>query len=91
MRVDGYPAAGYGVTPGETLLDGGRAVGIPLLFSCTRGDCGVCRARLLEGEVTMLEPNCLTPEERAAGIILTCVCYARTHVTIELPKPKGQR
>lgn len=58
---------------GATLLDTGLAAGAPMPFSCSVGGCGACRVRLLDGTVTMEEPNCLTPAEREAGWVLACV------------------
>lgn len=62
---------------GETLLEAGLRAGAEMPFSCTLGGCGACRVRLDSGEVWMESPNCLTPEERAAGQVLACVAHAR--------------
>lgn len=58
---------------GATLLDAGLAAGAPMPFSCSVGGCGACRVRLLDGSVTMEEPNCLSSAEREAGWVLACV------------------
>lgn len=68
---------------GKTLLEGATGAGIELDFSCTMGGCGSCKARLLNGEVVMDEPNCLSPAERAEGMILTCVARPLSDVAIE--------
>ena len=47
-------------------------------FSCTGGVCGTCRARVVEGEVTMDRNYALEPEEVAAGIVLTCQSHPVT-------------
>jgi len=59
--------------PGATLLDAGLAAGAPMPFSCAAGGCGACRVRLVEGEVELEEPHCLSEAERAEGYVLTCV------------------
>lgn len=41
-------------------------------FSCTGGVCGTCRARVVDGEVTMDRNYALEPEEVDAGIVLAC-------------------
>ena len=41
-------------------------------FACTNGVCGTCRARVVEGEVTMDSNYALEPEELARGMVLTC-------------------
>jgi len=71
------------VPPGKTLLESATAAGIDLDFSCTMGGCGACKARLVEGEVDLDAPNCLSDEERAAGLVLTCVARAKSDVVIE--------
>ncbi len=68
---------------GKSVLEGAVAAGLELPFSCTMGGCGACKTRLLEGEVALEEPNCLTAEERAAGMILTCVAHAHTDLTLQ--------
>jgi len=61
------------VRSGETLLEAGLRAGADLPFSCAMGGCGACRMKLHTGTVMMAEPHCLTAEERAAGMVLTCV------------------
>ena len=73
------------VPPGDTLLDAARAAGISLEFSCTVGGCGTCALRLVDGDVELDEPNALTADERASGLILPCVSRPRSPCTIEVP------
>ncbi|WP_018156387.1 1,2-phenylacetyl-CoA epoxidase subunit PaaE [Demetria terragena] len=47
-------------------------------FSCTGGVCGTCRARVVDGEVTMDRNYALEPEEVAAGIVLACQSHPVT-------------
>jgi uncharacterized protein len=70
------------VEPGQTLLDAGLAAGLPMPYSCTVGACGDCMVRLRAGEVAMNEPNCLTPQQKADGYILTCVGCPLSTVTL---------
>ncbi|MDM4770316.1 ferredoxin--NADP reductase [Solimonas sp. SE-A11] len=62
--------------PGESILEAGLREGLPLPFSCMVGGCAHCKLQVLEGEVALSEPNCLSPEERAAGFTLACSAYA---------------
>ncbi len=73
------------VPAGATILEAVSATGESLPFSCAVGGCGACRVRLLEGEVVMDEPNCLSAEERAQGYILTCCGAPMGPCTIEVP------
>jgi ferredoxin-NADP reductase len=61
------------VEPGRTVLEAAFDARVDMPFSCTVGGCGACRVRLVEGDLAMDEPNCLTPEEQAEGYVLACV------------------
>jgi ferredoxin-NADP reductase len=71
------------VRPGQSILEAATSAGVPLSFSCAMGGCGTCMLRLVDGEVRMEEPNCLTEEERAAGMVLACVSRPLGPVTLE--------
>ncbi|PPE73826.1 hypothetical protein C3942_10490 [Solimonas fluminis] len=62
--------------PGESILEAGLREGLALPFSCMVGGCAHCKLQVLEGEVALSEPNCLSPEERAAGFTLACSACA---------------
>ncbi|MGB3486224.1 MAG: 2Fe-2S iron-sulfur cluster-binding protein [Mycobacterium sp.] len=80
----GEQLADVEVQPGTSLLQAGLAAGLSMPYSCTVGTCGDCKMKLIEGEVVMGEPNCLSPEQRAAGFILTCIGQPRAAVCIEI-------
>ena len=69
--------------PGESLLQAGLRAGIALPFSCTVGGCAACKLKVLDGEVQLDEPNCLSPEERAEGYTLSCSSYCLGPVVID--------
>nr|AXL06564.1 phenylacetate-CoA oxygenase [uncultured bacterium] len=75
------------VEPGQTLLDAGLAAGLPMPYSCTVGNCGDCMVALRGGEVAMNGPNCLTPQQKADGYILTCVGCPLSAVTLDIAEP----
>lgn len=75
------------VQPGESILDAALAAGLPMPFSCTLGGCGACKVTCHAGIVAMDEPSCLTPAERAAGHVLTCVGRPVGPVRIEVAPP----
>ena len=60
------------VAEGDTVLEGAQRVRPDLPFACKGGVCGTCRARVIEGEVTMRRNFALEPAELAAGFVLTC-------------------
>ncbi|RME24844.1 MAG: hypothetical protein D6798_10305 [Deltaproteobacteria bacterium] len=71
------------VPPGATILEAARASGIALPSSCTVGGCGACRQRRVRGRVVHRRPHCLTAEEEAAGVVLTCVAHPLGPVELE--------
>ncbi|MCK2238899.1 MULTISPECIES: 2Fe-2S iron-sulfur cluster-binding protein [unclassified Crossiella] len=75
------------VEPGQTLLDAGLAAGLPMPYSCTVGNCGDCMVKLRTGQVRMNEPNCLTPQQKADGYVLTCVGCPLAKVTLDIAEP----
>lgn len=56
----------------ETILENARASGMSAPFACKAGVCATCRAKVVKGEVTMLQNFGLSPEEVEQGYVLTC-------------------
>jgi ring-1,2-phenylacetyl-CoA epoxidase subunit PaaE len=73
--VDGARHA-FRVPEGGLVVDAALAAGIRVPYSCKGGMCCTCRARLVEGEVTMLRNFSLEPWEVEAGFVLTCQAQA---------------
>jgi 3-phenylpropionate/trans-cinnamate dioxygenase ferredoxin reductase subunit len=78
----------YPCAIGESLLQGmlrlGRK-GIPV--GCVNGGCGVCKVRILEGEIKQLGPVSrahVTVEEEARGVTLACRVGPVTPVRLEV-------
>jgi ring-1,2-phenylacetyl-CoA epoxidase subunit PaaE len=55
-----------------SILDCVQAAGLPAPYACKGGVCTTCRAKILEGQVTMTKNYGLTNEEVADGYVLTC-------------------
>lgn len=80
---DAIPCAGD-----QTLLDACIQAGVPVPYNCRSGECGECMARLLSGAVRELpgaDPAVFTDAHRARGDILTCMCFPRGDVTLDVP------
>ena len=60
---------------GPSLLDYARSARAEVPFACKGGMCATCKARVIEGEVTMTKNYALTNEEIEAGLILTCQAH----------------
>ncbi|MCO8271389.1 phenylacetate-CoA oxygenase/reductase subunit PaaK [Actinoplanes sp. TRM 88003] len=74
------------VADGDTVLEGAQRSRPDLPFACKGGVCGTCRARVVDGEVTMRRNFALEPAEVAAGFVLTCQTIpssARVTVTFD--------
>ena len=55
-----------------SVLENARAAGLPAPFACKAGVCATCRAKVISGEVRMIQNYGLSPEEVAQGYVLTC-------------------
>ena len=69
----------------ETLLAAGIRQGIGLPYGCKDGACGSCKCKKLSGTVVHGPHQCkaLSPEEAAAGLVLTCCGVAQSDVVLE--------
>lgn len=63
-------------SPGSVLLDALLDEGVDVPFSCFDGECGTCRAELVQGKVRMGRAEGLTEDEVEKGAILACVTEA---------------
>jgi ring-1,2-phenylacetyl-CoA epoxidase subunit PaaE len=67
---------------GQSILDAALKQGADLPFACKGGVCCTCRAKLVEGQVTMDVNYALEPEEIEAGFILTCQSHPVTEKVV---------
>jgi ferredoxin-NADP reductase len=65
----------------ETLLEGLERSGYQPDYSCRAGACGTCKLRVLAGQVSPTG-DALTPAERRAGYVLSCVAHPVGEVTL---------
>ncbi|MCV2352180.1 CDP-6-deoxy-delta-3,4-glucoseen reductase [Paucibacter sp. Y2R2-4] len=75
----------FSVERDETLLGAAIRGGIGLPYGCKDGACGSCKSKLLDGRVIhgAHQAKTLTPEEEAAGFVLTCCATPQTDCTLE--------
>lgn len=71
------------LSPDRTVLDVSEDVGVNIDYSCREGYCGVCKTKLLTGRVTMAVEDALTPEDKAANIILACQAKSKENVGVD--------
>jgi ring-1,2-phenylacetyl-CoA epoxidase subunit PaaE len=55
-----------------SILENARAAGLAAPFACKAGVCATCRAKVVSGDVTMIQNFGLSPAEVAQGYVLTC-------------------
>ena len=69
----------------ETLLAAGIRQGIGLPYGCKDGACGSCKCKKLSGTVVhgTHQSKALSPEEEAAGFVLTCCGVPQNDVVLE--------
>lgn len=69
--------------PDKAILDVADEIGVEIDNSCRTGICGLCKVKLLSGQVTMAVEDALTPEDKAGGIILACQAKSAGNVEVE--------
>ena len=75
----------FSVGADEAILSAGIRAGIGLPYGCKDGACGSCKCRKLSGTVVHgpHQTKALSPEEEAAGLVLTCCATAHSDVVLE--------
>ena len=66
----------------ESVLDAAMNNGADVPFSCKGGVCCTCKAKVLEGEVTMNVNYSLSEEEVEEGFILSCQAHPKSKKVI---------
>ena len=75
----------FSADPAEAMLAAGIRQGIGLPYGCKDGACGSCKCKRLSGTVVHgpHQAKALSPEEEAAGYVLTCCGVAQSDVVLE--------
>jgi len=71
--------------PDQSILDACLEAGIAMGYNCRSGECGECLSERISGEIHELpgaDPAVFTDEQRAAGQMLTCMCYPRSDMVV---------
>ena len=75
----------------DTILDAGLRGGLALNYGCSNGNCGLCKIRVVSGEVKKLQNHdyVVTEAEKGLGYILSCANTAVTDVVLEADEAEG--
>lgn len=72
------------VPVGKTVMDIMEEAGLDPMFDCRRGDCGICVAKVLNGDADHRD-ICLTAKDHQAGSFCICVSRAKSeHLVLDL-------
>ena len=69
--------------PKQTILELSEELGIGIEFSCRVGTCGVCKVKMISGEVDMEVQDALDDTDKAGNIILACQAKPKAEVAVE--------
>lgn len=68
---------------GQTVLECAESIHVPIEYACRQGFCGVCKVKLVAGDVEMAVQDALTPADKSAGLILACQAKAVVDITVD--------
>lgn len=74
----------FDVLSGQSLLNSIEAAGIRVNVCCRSGECSLCRAKLVQGEVFIAEGMARRHADKKFGYIHTCKAYPITDLELEL-------
>lgn len=69
----------------DTILEGALRAGVPLNYGCSGGNCGLCKARVVSGQIkkTRFHDYVLSEADKRDNQVLLCSNTAVTDVVIE--------
>ena len=75
----------------DSILEAALRSGLALNYGCSNGNCGLCKARIVSGEVKKIRPHdyALSAAEKAQGHALLCANTAITDLVIEANEARG--
>lgn len=77
----------------DSILEAGLRGGLALNYGCSNGNCGLCKCKLVSGEVRKIAHHdyVLTETEKGLGYILACANTAVTDVVLEADEALGSQ
>ena len=76
----------------NSILEAAVRSGISLNYGCTSGNCGLCKARVVSGEVRKIQNHdyVLSEAEKNMNYVLLCSCTAVSDLVIEALEAKDE-
>ena len=73
------------VNGADTVLEGGLRAGLAMNYGCSSGNCGLCKARVVAGQVEKIrhQDYVLTEAEKTQGYVLLCSHAPASDLVIE--------
>lgn len=70
----------------EPILEAAIRAGLVLPYGCRKGNCGTCKAQILDGDADLEIESAysISESEREQGFTLLCSAYAASDVTVEM-------
>lgn len=83
----------FSAEAGEAILAAAIRQGVGMPYGCKDGACGSCKCKKLEGTVVhgVHQTKALSPEEEAAGLVLTCCAVPQTDIVLESRQVTDER
>jgi CDP-4-dehydro-6-deoxyglucose reductase len=77
----------------DSLLDAALRAGLALNYGCSNGNCGLCKARVLSGQVKKVRNHdyVLSDADKSAGVVLMCSNTAVNDLEIEAEEAGSAR
>jgi CDP-4-dehydro-6-deoxyglucose reductase len=77
----------------DSILEAGLRSGLALNYGCSNGNCGLCKAKVVSGQVGKIRDydHVLSDTEKGLGYILTCSHTAITDIVLEAEEAAGSR
>ncbi|MCK5481847.1 MAG: 2Fe-2S iron-sulfur cluster binding domain-containing protein [Gammaproteobacteria bacterium] len=75
----------------DSILEAGLRGGLALNYGCSNGNCGLCKCKVVSGQVNKIKSHdyVLTEAEKGLGYILACSNTAVTDVVLEADEALG--
>ena len=75
----------------ESILEAGLRGGLALNYGCSNGNCGLCKLRVVSGDVRKIKHHdySLTEAEKGLGYVLGCCNTALTDVVLEADEARN--